>query len=160
MTGKSRTKSGVCFCLIVTRCSQKSRLDRKPPRTAFSSWTATSPATDCADVRRSQMFRLLAKIPPLVLGVAPRLEVEVLLVLLVLSSSPSTICSLDAQLDCRRNTLPESSFERGLSAELPDPGVYNKGSSINDVTQIWRFSGPPFPIYVTLNWLFNLGFPT
>merc|ERR1719414_1789832 len=25
------TRSGVCFCLIVTRCSQKSRLFRKPP---------------------------------------------------------------------------------------------------------------------------------
>ena len=30
-TGKSMTKSGVCFCLIAPRCSQKSRLFRNPP---------------------------------------------------------------------------------------------------------------------------------
>ena len=35
LTGRSSTRSGVCFCLIVTRCSQKSRLERNPPRTAL-----------------------------------------------------------------------------------------------------------------------------
>ena len=125
LTGKSRTKSGVCFCLIVTRCSQKSRFDLKPPRTALSSCPATSPApspaTHCCDVRRSQMLRLFAKIPPLEFVLAPRLEVEVRRAPLFGSSSPSTICSLEAQLDCRRKTLPESSFAE-LSPEFPDPG--------------------------------------
>ena len=37
-TGKSITKSGVCFCLIAPRCSQRSRLFRKPPR---CNWKAT-----------------------------------------------------------------------------------------------------------------------
>lgn len=31
LSGKSMTRSGVCFCRMVTRCSQKSRLFRKPP---------------------------------------------------------------------------------------------------------------------------------
>ena len=41
-TGKSKTKSGVCFCRIAPRCSQKSRLFLNPPRcNAADCWKAT-----------------------------------------------------------------------------------------------------------------------
>lgn len=113
LTGRSSTRSGVCFCLIVTRCSQKSRLDRNPPRTALplssfpeapsSTWTGF-----CCDVRRSQRLRFLANIPPFVGVFAPRLDVDVRRVTL---SSSSPICSRDAQLDCLKKTrLVVSSF--------------------------------------------------
>ena len=113
LTGRSSTRSGVCFCLIVTRCSQKSRLERNPPRTALPlSSCPTAPSSTwtgfCCDVRRSQRLRFFAKIPPFEGVFAPRLDVDVLRVTL---SSSSPICSRDAQLDCLRKTrLVVSSF--------------------------------------------------
>jgi hypothetical protein len=51
---KWRTRSGVCFCRMVTRCSQKSRFDRKPPRTAFPESSLPDAAESSAPVE--EMF--------------------------------------------------------------------------------------------------------
>ena len=113
LTGRSRTRSGVCFCRIVTLCSQKSRFERNPPRTAWppSSLASSLVAVDtfCCDERRSHKLRFLAKSPPF--EVAPRLDVEVRRGALAslsshATSSPgATICSRDAQLDCLKRTF-------------------------------------------------------